>query len=214
MTARGGVTERIRQDILAGELAPGSRLVEIDLTSRYGVGRAAVRSALVELEKEGLVDRTANRGALVHRVTLEETIEITEARAELEGLVARYAARRATAQERSELQELVEKMRLAVSEADALGYSELNRTLHRRLLEIGRHEVARSLITNLRNRAAHQQYRIALMPGRPRESLRQHEALVEAVVAGDDAEAEKAMHRHLESVIVVLREWVAAGARS
>ena len=214
MTSRGGITERIRHDILAGQLAPGVRLIELDLTKRYGVGRAAVRSALVELEKEGLVDRTANRGACVHTVTLEETIEITEARAELEGLVARYAARRATAEEKAELQSMVEQMRVAVAEEDALGYSELNRTLHRRLLEISRHEVARSLVANLRNRAAHQQYRIALLPGRPGESLQQHEAIVGAIVDGDDAGAEKAMHRHLDSVIVVLRAWIAAGARA
>lgn len=212
--ARASVTQRIRHDILDGKVPPGERLIELELTMRYGVGRAAVRSALIELEKEGLVDRTANRGASVRRVTLEETIEITEARAELEALIARYAARRANAAEKGELRGIVEEMRTAVSEENHLAYSELNRRLHRRLREISRHEVARDLVENLRNRAAHQQYRIALMPARPAASLLEHAAIVEAIANEDGAEAEKAMHRHLGSVIVVLRSWIAAGVRS
>ena len=82
------VATRLRRDILSGTFAPGARLVEAQLTERYGVGRAAVRAAFVELDAEGLIDREANRGASVRQIELDEAIQITEARAALESLIA------------------------------------------------------------------------------------------------------------------------------
>ena len=83
------VSELLRNDIVSGRFPPGERLIEVQLTERYGVGRAAVRSAIVELSTEGLVEHETNRGATVRRVSLASAIEIAEARSVLEGLLAR-----------------------------------------------------------------------------------------------------------------------------
>jgi DNA-binding GntR family transcriptional regulator len=203
------VADRLRDDILEGSFPPGERLIELQLTERYGVGRAAIRAALVELDAEGLVQREANRGATVRRISVAEAIEITEARAALEGLIARLAADRATDAERSALRDLVDEMAAAVEGDDKLGYSKLNRTLHGTLRQVARHQVADDLVANLRNRAAHHQFRLALMPGRAVESLAQHRAIVDAVCAADAATAEQAMRDHLASVVDVLRQWEA-----
>jgi DNA-binding GntR family transcriptional regulator len=209
--ASESVTDCLRKDILRGVFPPGERLIELQLTRRYNVGRAAVRSALVELDAEGLVMREENRGAAVRRITLTEAIEITEARAALEGLVARLAAQRATKPERSELAALVKSMERAVKAGELLDYAELNRTLHRRLREIARHRVVEELVANLRNRAAHHQYRLATVTGRAEESLPQHRAIVKAVTNGDGDAAEAAMREHLGSVADVLRRWEELG---
>lgn len=201
------VTTALRHGILSGEYAPGERLVELTLTDRYGVGRAAIRSAIVELSKEGLVVKEANRGASVRMIGLEEAIQITEARAALESLIAAAAARAADDAERAELRMLEDKMRDAVRRGAHLEYSDLNATLHRRVREISRHHVAGDLVAMLRNRSAHHQYRLALMPGRPAESLEQHAAIIRAIVRGDEAGAAAAMNAHLLSVIDVLRHW-------
>jgi DNA-binding GntR family transcriptional regulator len=207
------VADRLRDDILEGVFPPGERLIELQLTERYGVGRAAIRAALVELEVEGLVLRAANRGATVRRISVAEAVEISEARGVLEGLIARLAAQRATDQERAELRGLIGDMTAAVERDDRLGYSKLNRKLHATLRRIARHRVADDLVANLRNRAAHHQFRLALMPGRAAESLAQHRAIVAAVTAGDAAAAERAMHEHLASVVDVLRQWEAFDGR-
>jgi DNA-binding GntR family transcriptional regulator len=201
------VAEQLRGDILGGQFAPGERLVELQLTERYGAGRAAVRAALVELAAEGLIEREANRGASVRQISIDEAVEITEARAALESLLASAAARRATADERTELAELEAEMRRAVVEERFLDYSELNGLLHRRIREIGAHQIAAELVAQLRNRSARHQYRLALMPGRPVESLEQHADIIRAVVDGDEAGAAAAMQSHLLSVIEVLRHW-------
>ncbi|MFV2039681.1 MAG: GntR family transcriptional regulator [Acidimicrobiales bacterium] len=199
--------DRVRHAILTGDLAPGDRLVELQLTDRFEVGRAAIRSALVELEKEGLVDRTANRGATVRRVRLGEAIQITQARQALESLCAAQAASNATDPERDELRQIRGDMQAAADDDRSADYSHLNALLHRRLCEISRHDVAAELVVNLRHRAAHHQFRLALRPGRMSESLPQHEAIIGAVVDGDADAARRAMHDHLESVIETLSEW-------
>jgi DNA-binding GntR family transcriptional regulator len=211
------VAARLRRDILGGEFAPGERLVELNLTERYGAGRAAIRAALVELATEGLVEKETNWGASVRQISIAEAIQITEARAALESLIAAAAARNAAEDERAELAGLEADMRGAVAEERYLDYSELNGVLHRRIREISQHDVAGELVAMLRNRSARHQFSLALMPGRPAESLEQHAAIIRAIVRGDEAGASAAMQAHLLSVIDVLRHWgqpehVASGA--
>lgn len=201
------VAARLRRDILAGDYAPGERLVELQLTERYGAGRAAIRAALVELATEGLIDKETNRGASVRQISIDEAIQITEARAALESLIAAAAARQASEAERNELSKLENDMRSAVSQQRFLDYSELNGVLHRRIREISGHDIAGELVAMLRNRSARHQYSLALMPGRPSESLEQHAAIIRAIARRDDAGAAAAMQAHLLSVIDVLRHW-------
>ena len=205
------ITDDLRHDILNGVFPPGDRLVELQLTERYRCGRATVRASLVELTAEGLVEREANRGATVRRISVDEAIQITEARAALESLIAAHAARRATDVERIELIWIVVDMGEAVADENTAGYGELNRRFHRRLREISGHSVAADLVANLRDRAAHHQYRLALMPGRAAQSLPQHAAVAAAVEAQDERAAAAAMDAHLRSVIDVLRRWGDAG---
>jgi DNA-binding GntR family transcriptional regulator len=201
------VTNDLRSDILSGRFEPGDRLLEIQLADQYSCGRAAIRSAIVTLTSEGLVEREANRGATVRRISITEAIQITEARSALESLIAAQVARHAGQDEHQELQGIIEDMRQAVGSGNAGHYSDLNAVLHRRLREMSGHDVASQLVANLRNRAAHHQYRLAVMPGRPEESLEQHAAIVHAVVSGDEAAAAGAMQAHLQSVVDVLNRW-------
>src|SRR3954470_20605272 len=89
--------------IVSGELSPGERLIEEELAERLGLSRGAVRGAILRLGHEGLVVRERNRGARVRRFTLEEAIEVLEARAALESLAAGYAALRRTKEEAQDL---------------------------------------------------------------------------------------------------------------
>ena len=204
------VTDAMRTAILDGKLPPGERLIELQLTELYGVSRAAIRAAISELVMEGLVDHEPNKGATVRRVAIDEAIQITEVRALLESLVAARAATAATEADRTELGAVIAAMREAVAADDLVQYSELNSLLHRRMREISGHHVAGDLVALLRNRAVHHNFRLALIPGRLNESLPQHEAIVNAVVAGDPVAAEHAMRAHLESVVSVLRRWALA----
>jgi len=199
------VTNRLRQDVLRGDFEPGTRLIEAQLTERYGTGRDAIRAAILELDKEGLITREANRGATVRELTLEEAISIYEARAALEGLLAQRAAERASEADRDALRALLPEMRQAAHAGDASGFDALGRALHDQVRRCARHAVASGLVETLRNQSRHHPDRLASVPGRAQQSFIEHEAIVEAIARGAGPDARRAVERHIESIITSLR---------
>ena len=198
---------------MSGDLLPTERLVEEDLSRRLGIGRAAVRMALVRLEHDGLVEHERHRGARVRRVSEEEAVEILEVRAALESLAARRAAERATAQDVRDLRAILREMRAHRERGDLMAVSDANAALHRRILEISGHETVRRLSATLMSQIVRFQYRTVLLPGRSDRSLREHTAIVQAIAAANGDMAERAMRRHLSQVADALRARAAAAGR-
>jgi len=200
------VVDAIRAAIANSEFVPNQRLVEADLSERFAASRASVRTALVELASEGLVERVQNRGARVRAVSLTEAIEITEVRMVLEGLCAAKAAERLTDDDRDRLRAIGSAMRAAIAAGDLLGYSELNKQLHTLVRILAGQTTARSILERLRGQNVRHQFRLAMHPGRASVSLPQHLAIIEALCAGEADAAEAAMRRHLRSVVDTLPE--------
>ena len=198
--------ERLRLAILAGDMAPGQRLVEEELAAMLGVTRASLRAALFDLASEGLVERIPNRGARVRVITLDEAVAITECRMTLEGLCAAKAAERVTARDAARLRQLGEEMERSVAEGELLKYSALNHELHRLVREISGQAVAASLLERLNGQLVRHQFQLSLRPGRPQASLPEHLAIIAAIAGRRPAQAEEATRRHLRSVITALRQ--------
>jgi len=203
-TGRRLAGERLRQAILAGDMAPGQRLVEEELAGTLGVTRASLRAALFDLAAEGLVERIPNRGARVRPVTLDEAVAITECRMALEGLCAAKAAERVTEPEAERLRQLAGQMERSVADGEPLKYSALNHELHRLVREISGQKVAASLLERLNGQLVRHQFQLSLRPGRPQASLPEHLAIIAAIAGRRPAEAEEAARRHLRSVITAL----------
>jgi DNA-binding GntR family transcriptional regulator len=200
------VVAAVRDGIMQGRYAPGQRLPEADLVTLYRASRGTVRTALAQLENEGVVQRERNRGARVRPISLEEAVEITETRAVVEGLCAAKAAERATARDRDRLRELGDEMRAAVENADIPTYSRTNQLVHRAVRDISRHQTAGLMLDRLRIQSVRFHFRVALLPGRPAVGLREHLAVIEAVCSGDPDVAEQTMRSHLLSVVRALQE--------
>ena len=197
--------ERLYQAILRGDFQPNERLIEMDLAQLYNVGRAAIRTTLARLEQDGLVEREPNRGARVRAISEEEAVETLEARAVLEGLAARYAARNVTDADIADLRAIVGEMEARLAEGDLLGISEGNVRLHSRLLQIANNKTVARLIERLHAQHIRSQFRIILVPGRPPRSVAEHRAIVEAVASRDPDAAEAAMRSHLANTVETLR---------
>lgn len=206
------LVEAIREAIIRGEFVPNQRLVEADLSTQFDASRASVRSALLELTNEGLVERIQNRGARVRAVSLDEAVEISEVRMVLEGLCAAKAATAVTGEEIRELRSIGSSMREAVADGDLLGYSTLNQQLHRRVREIGGQQTASRMLERLRGQNVRHQFRLAMHPGRPSVSLPEHLAIIDAICTHDAEAAEAAARTHLRSVIKALKEVDRSGA--
>src|SRR3954447_25078227 len=191
---------RLREAIVRGELAPNQRLVEADMSSAFRMPRAAVRTALVRLEHEGLVEREPHRGARVRLVSEQEAVEILQARAALEGLAAREAALRITRATAAEVRAVLARQRGALGSEDLLGASDVNAELHAKIVDLSGHATAQRLIRSLNSQMVRFQFRTILIPGRPGQSHAEHTAIVDAVIAGDADKAERAMRKHLDNV--------------
>jgi DNA-binding GntR family transcriptional regulator len=203
--ARAHAFTTLRQAILSGDLAPGRRLVEEELAGTLGVTRQSLRSALLDLTAEGLVERIPNRGARVRVVSTAEAVAITECRMALEALCAAKAAERITDDEAAQLRELAENLKRSVAEGNPLKYSELNRELHRRVGVISGQTVAVGLLERLHAQLVRHQFQLALRPGRPEVSLPEHVAIAHAVAGRRPEDAERAVRAHLASVIEALQ---------
>jgi DNA-binding GntR family transcriptional regulator len=201
----GSVSAAIRARIVAGDYAPGQRLVEADLSEEHGVGRGAVRTALIQLEQAGLVERVANRGARVKRIGIDEATRLMEVRMVVEGLCAAKAAQNATPTDIVELREIASAMTAAVRAGELAVYSDLNAHLHEAVRRIADQHVATEVLLGLQARNVRHQFRLAMRPGRPQVSLPEHIALIDEICAKDPAAAERAARRHVASVIEALR---------
>ena len=198
------VVAGVRAAILGGEMSPGQRLVEAELTEMFGVTRGSARSAIEDLTAEGLVERIPNRGARVRRVSLQEAVAILECRAVLEGLIASRAAERVSHDQSARLSELGEAMRAAVEAGEVMAYSHLNAQLHALIGDIGDQQIASGLIHRLHAQIVRHQFQLSLRPGRPQVSLGQHLAIIEAINTRDAKAAERAARAHVDSVINAL----------
>jgi DNA-binding GntR family transcriptional regulator len=200
----------LREAIVNGQFHPNERLVEASVATRFGVGRTAVRAALVRLDQEGLVTLEVNRGARVRLISDREALEIEEVRATLEAMLARRAATRATPANLRELRQVIVEMRERVAKKDAIGYSELNARFHQLIWAAADHPTTSRLVGGLKSQSIRFQYQTITQPGRTERSLREHEAIFNALKAHDADGAESAMREHLAEVLQTLR-WAIEG---
>jgi DNA-binding GntR family transcriptional regulator len=189
--------ESIEEEIATGKLLPGSRLDEVELARRYGVSRTPIRESLNLLLGEGLVENRARRGAVVAQITPHRLMEMFEVMAELEAMCARLAARRMIDDELAAFEAIHEECRAAAGSRDTDAYFYANERFHFALYA-GSHnsflfEQAASLQRKLRP------YRRLQLRVRNRlqRSFDEHQAIVDALRAGDTELAVSSVRSHV-----------------
>lgn len=133
---------RIEELIVTLALAPGAVLSEAALTGRLGIGRTPVREALQRLAKEGLVVVLPRRGVMVSDINLGRHLSLLELRREVERLIARKAARRATASERAAFRTLAEGFAVAAETSDDIAFMRHDKAFNAMTLAACRNEYA------------------------------------------------------------------------
>jgi DNA-binding GntR family transcriptional regulator len=200
------VTDVIRDAIVRGEYAPNQRLIEADLSDTFAASRATVRTALLELANEGLVERLPNKGSRVRAISVGEAIEILEVRIGVEGLCAAKTATQITDDEIAEFEALSRDMTAAVADGDLVEYSRLNQLLDQRVRVLSRHATASEVLGRLHAQSVRHQFKLSSRPQRAKVSVLEHVAIIDAIIARDPDAAEKAVREHLLRVIDALRE--------
>lgn len=191
------ITDALREAIITGFLAPGTWLREDEVAGELGVSRTPVREAMRRLADESLVVKTAHQGTMVAGITFQDVIALYAVREPLEGTVARFAAQRRTDELVAELRRIQADMRAAAGQhdPDAMVVSNLrfhrtlsdatgNFYLQRFMLQI-EHAVRRLPSTTYTNRA------------RQTTVLAEHQAIIDAIDAGDPEAASEAAMLHM-----------------
>ncbi len=147
-SASARIAEAVRRAILSGDYQPGERIVQEELSERYGGSRIPVREALRQLESEGLVRLVANTGAWVQSLTMAQCSEVYQTRERLEPLLLRHSAEYLTDDVIQTLQSLAKQMEQA---SDIEEFLELDRQFHFATYRAEGTYVLRDLVTRLWN---------------------------------------------------------------
>ena len=188
--------ETILDAIEDGTFRPGARLVESELAERFGVSRTPVREALQRLETQGLLARDG-RSLIVASLDHSQMAELYAVRAQLEGLAARLAARHAAEEEIRVLKRMAREDRALLGDPKALARA--NRRFHGQI-HLASHN--RFLVQQLdlvhRSMALMAETSLAV-DGRGAEALDEHDRIVAAIAARDEAAAEDALRAHISA---------------
>ena len=191
------VAERLRQQIFARELEPGSWIDELKLCGEYGISRTPMREALKVLAVEGLVTMKVRRGAYVTEMSRDDVAQIYHLLSLLESDAAATVAVQASPAQRAQLAALHQQLESQVRKRDA--FFETNERFHMSLLEIAGNRWAMQTATDLRKVMKLNRHHSLFKQGRLAESLAEHRALMAALVAGDGDAAARVMRAHFAS---------------
>ncbi|MEV5528952.1 GntR family transcriptional regulator [Streptomyces prunicolor] len=194
----------LKDTVLTDPEMQGAFLSEQELADRIGVSRTPIREALLMLAAEDLVELVPKRGARVAPLTGREVRELME----LRGLVERYAAERLVAAERvplEELRSLLEQQRALTGAEEAHEFIAVDHQFHASLVSAVGNTLLDRHYDGLRSR----QVRAGVVAvfnqqGRQKAVLDEHEAIVDALAAGDARAACAAIDHHLQSTLKVL----------
>lgn len=193
------IARLIEEDIVSGEMQPGQRLDERELAERFGVSRTPIREVLVRLSSLGVVELRRNQGAFVAEMNSAKLIGMLEVMAEVKILAARLASRRMTVEERERLLAIRDET-AACADTDDLGsYFDRATALHDAIYE-GSHndfllDMARNITICL---CAYRKHLSNALHLPILTSFEENKNVVDAIVRGDSAEAEKWMRQHTE----------------
>ncbi|GAQ56509.1 GntR family transcriptional regulator [Streptomyces acidiscabies] len=195
----GAVRERVlatlRQDIIAGRLAPGDRLVERELAERFGVSRVPVREAVRALVAEGFVHFASARRAVVRGLTPDDVRELFELREALEVYAAGLAAARATPEALGELRGLLEEAATATKAADAEAVTDINTRFHDSVLAMAGNSLLSSVMEPVDGRLRW----LTRQNEDWAQLLTEHQDLYDAIASGDPGQARSHALTHVQT---------------
>ena len=201
-TLADNVFNQMRTAIVKGELAPGSKINEPQLSRQYGISRGPLREAIRRLEGCKLVEITPNIGAKVISLNSSQTIEIYQIRESLESLACRLAAEKSTPKDCRELRQLLAAHEKQIQSENGQLYYQKEGDLDFHYLIIRLSGNAR-LFTILCEELYHllRLYRVqtSSKPSRPERAFHEHHQIVNAIENKDAELAALLMKRHISN---------------
>ena len=203
------VFEYLRNAILAGELKPGERLMEVTIADQLGVSRTPVREAIRKLEKESFVIMIPRKGAYVADLTKNDIIEVLEIRKELEGFAAFLAAERMSDAEKEALSKIVEHFNESMVDMDKKSMIEADNEFHSLIFDATKNQRLIAIIGDLHDQF--QRFRLIYFNefNNFKEIQDSHNRIFDAIINKDGITARKEAENHVESIRTLVNKWIA-----
>jgi DNA-binding GntR family transcriptional regulator len=192
---------KLRQEIVTATLPPGYVLREAELAARFGVSKTPLREAFVRLEKDGFVQIAPYRSAVVTGYSQQDLREIYEVRELLEGLCAREAAVSIATEDLAAVNRIVRDSAAAFEAGDTDRLTALLDEFDVVLYAQSRNSRITAMLENIRDHVTRIGRLTVAIPGRLGTSVREHQAIYEAIVQRDGPRAETLMRQHILSVM-------------
>lgn len=192
--------EYIRERIIDGTFRPSQHLVEVQLAEEIGVSRNTIKKVLLQLSEEKLVAIEDNKGASVASLSIDEIQQYYEVRCSLEMIVVRSAASIISDEDLDLLKSLYAEMLILKDNDDIDAYSAHNRMFHDVIYRASDKKIAVDMIRGIKNQMIRFQFRTMVVPGRADNSIKEHKALLEAMINHDPDAAVSAIQAHLVNV--------------
>jgi DNA-binding GntR family transcriptional regulator len=194
---------RLREEIITVALAPGTLLRDEELTRRVGAGRTPVREAVQRLSRDGFVTIIPRRGTLVSEINITDLAAIYEVRARLESWAARLAAERAGPADRAEARALLDELAAMVPNEAYEALLRLDRRIHRFTYRCAKNAFLADTLDQYHNHSLRilnvAMRRFPNLTPRLDDVVREQRRLLEGIVEGDGAAAEKAAADHVRT---------------
>ncbi|MCR5477106.1 MAG: GntR family transcriptional regulator [Lachnospiraceae bacterium] len=194
---RGRVFHRLREDILSGKYQEHEELREVTIGEELGVSRTPVREAFRQLELEGLIQIIPNKGAYVVGITDEDVRDIYVIRSRLEGLAARWATLHISDEQLEELEENVYLAKFHAEKGHLEQMFDLDNRFHEIIYEACNSKMLEHQLKDYHQYVLRIRKRTLSSAARGPKSNLEHEAILEAIKAGDADRAEELAHQHL-----------------
>jgi DNA-binding GntR family transcriptional regulator len=206
------IHQRIRQEILKGDIPPGGKLVISQLAERFRTSIIPVREALSRLEAEGLTTVVPHTGARAREIDLSTLREIYPLRGVLEGYAVRLAAVRLSEEDFQNLKMAIQQMDDAVEKKDFALMGELNTEFHMIIYRASGNRTLVNLIDDFLQKTFLARLVFRFNPFRARESNREHRRIVDALEKGNAAAAERLIIRQSEKTLQLLNRHLESSA--
>lgn len=198
--------DALRQAIIRGDLLPGERLVEPELSKRMGVSRPSIREALSQLAAEKLVTIVPNKGPSVANITWKEAQEIYHVRSLMEGEAAYLFAGCARKEDLAGMRKALKDFERAIASDDASRLVSSTAAFYSVMLNGCGNSIIAEVLGGLNARVGVLRARSMSRPGRAPHSLAEMTAMLKRLENGDAEGARAAAHTHVRAAAAAARE--------
>jgi len=205
-TLHDELVARLRDLIVEGELAPGTRVPERILCERFGVSRTPLREALKVLASEGLLELLPNRGATVARLTVADLEELFPVMGALEALAGELACARISDEEIAEIRALHYQMVLHYTRRELPAYFRLNQSIHERIMTAAGNPTLARMYRSLAGRIRRARYIANMSRARWERAVEEHEAILDALARRDAPRLARILKQHLQNKYETVKE--------